>query len=78
MSAFPRFPLEASFAHSFLTDPSFFCVQFSNTNTSCLGLIVRPAGLCVKLPVQSLLPREAGAAAIVLAGVRGLRSSGVE
>lgn len=35
---FPRFPLEASSAHSFLTDPSFLCVpQFSNTNTSCLG-----------------------------------------
>lgn len=34
---FPRFPLEASSPHSFLTDPSFLCVQFSNTNTSCFG-----------------------------------------
>lgn len=41
-------------------------------------LIVRPAGLCVKLPVQSLLSREAGDVVIVLAGVPGLRSSGVE
>lgn len=35
--SFPRFPLEASSAHSFLTDLSFLCVQFSDTNTSCLG-----------------------------------------
>lgn len=58
--------------------PHSFVSSFPIPTLVVVELIVRPAGLCVKLPVQSLLSREAGDVVIVLAGVPGLRSSGVE